>query len=424
MARTKRNTKVDTRTARAKLAPRREPYWTVVSEGCAVGYRKGKTGSWVARWRDPDGRQHYTSLGAADDSMDADAVTILTAGQAQEQARGWFADQVRAHVAGIGSTGPYTVADALDDYMQWFRAHRKSVRDTERAINAHIRPALGAVEVKDLTTKQVRDWHAALAAAPARVRSAPGEEQAYRSSSDARARKSTANRVLTVLKAALNHAWSEGKVASDDAWRRVRPYREADAVRLRYLSRDEWRRLVNACEPDLRRLVTGALLTGARYGELAAMTVGDWTPDAGTVLVYEAKSGKPRHVVLTDEGRACFDSVTAGRPSSERIFTKADGAAWGRSHQTRPLRLACERARIDPPASFHTLRHTYASHMVMAGVPLPVVSNNLGHADTRMTEKHYAHLAPSYLADAIRGRGARFDLAPDEAVVPLRARNG
>ena len=74
----------------------------------------------------------------------------------------------------------------------------------------------------------------------------------------------------------------------------------------------------------------------------------------------------------------------------------------GKAHQQRPLKEACAQAKIKPAASFHVLRHTYGSQLVMAGVPLPVVSQNMGHADTRMTIKHYAHLAPSYIADAIR----------------------
>jgi len=57
---------------------------------------------------------------------------------------------------------------------------------------------------------------------------------------------------------------------------------------------------------------------------------------------------------------------------------------------------ACRTANITPAAGFHIIRHTSASHWAMAGVPLNVVAHNLGHADTRMTEKHYAHLAPSY----------------------------
>ena len=63
---------------------------------------------------------------------------------------------------------------------------------------------------------------------------------------------------------------------------------------------------------------------------------------------------------------------------------------------------ACERAKIKPAVSFHVLRHTHGSTLAMRGVPMGVIAEQLGHADTRMTEKHYAHLAPSYVADTIR----------------------
>lgn len=64
MARTVRNPKIDTRSARAKLPLRAEPYWTVISEGCALGYRRGaKGGTWVARFRGETGKQHYGALG-------------------------------------------------------------------------------------------------------------------------------------------------------------------------------------------------------------------------------------------------------------------------------------------------------------------------------------------------------------------------
>jgi integrase len=209
------------------------------------------------------------------------------------------------------------------------------------------------------------------------------------------------NRILTVLKAALNHAWREGRVVSDDAWRRVTPFREADAARVRYLDRDECRRLVNASPAPLRTIVRGALLSGARYSELARMRVADFHHDSGTLLVRTSKAGKVRHIELTAEGLAFFRGSAAGRSGSELLFHR-QGAAWGKSHQTRPLAEACCAAKISPSASFHTLRHTYASLMVMDAVPLMVVARNLGHADTRMVEKHYGHLATSYVRKAIR----------------------
>ena len=92
------------------------------------------------------------------------------------------------------------------------------------------------------------------------------------------------------------------------------------------------------------------------------------------------------------------------------ILRKRDGDRWGRSNQFRPINEACERARIEPAANFHALRHTYASHAVMNGAPLLVIAKNLGHSDTRMVEKHYGHLADSYIADAIRKAAPRFGI--------------
>ncbi len=131
------------------------------------------------------------------------------------------------------------------------------------------------------------------------------------------------------------------------------------------------------------------------------MRVGDFNPDAVTVFVAQSKSGKARHVVLTDEGQRFFSALVVGRPSDALMLVKADGTAWGASHQIRPMEEACKIAKI-AKAGFHALRHTAASHNVMNGVPLPVVAQNLGHADSSMTEKHYAHLAPNYVAETIR----------------------
>jgi integrase len=161
-------------------------------------------------------------------------------------------------------------------------------------------------------------------------------------------------------------------------------------------------RLLNACPPDLRRLVHAALLTGCRYGELGRLEVGDLNPEAGTLHIREAKGGRPRHVPLDDEALAFLRSLASGRRPGERLLLRADGRAWAMSHQLRPVAEASAAARLDPAASFHALRHTWASHRVMAGAPLVVVAQVLGHADTRMVEKHYGHLAPSFVRDVIR----------------------
>jgi hypothetical protein len=76
---------------------------------------------------------------------------------------------------------------------------------------------------------------------------------------------------LTILKAALNEAYRERLIPINDAWQRVKAFRKVDSARIRYLTDDEARRLVNACPGDFRALVVGGMMTGCRYGELPAL---------------------------------------------------------------------------------------------------------------------------------------------------------
>ena len=227
-----------------------------------------------------------------------------------------------------------------------------------------------------------------------------------------------------MLKAALNRAYYAGRVPSDAAWRKVKPFRAADAPVIRYLSADEARRLVNACDADFRSLVQAALLTGCRYSELINLTCADFNRDSDTLTLRQTKGGRSHHVVLTPEGCDLFTAWTAGRAQSERIFLRADGKPWSASSQQRPLAEAVNRAKISPAPSFHILRHTHASTLAMRGVPMGVIAAQLGHQDTRMTEKHYAHLAPSYIADTIRAHFPTLGISGESNVTPIRKRSG
>lgn len=428
MARTVRNPKIDTRSARAKLPKRREPYWTVISAGHALGYRHGaKGGTWIAKFRGEDGKRHIEALGAADDASDANGLDVFSFAQAQQRARAWFEGKAREEAGDFMPLDrPYTVADALADYRaDYQRRGGKAGYRLDASAAAWITPELGSVPLAKLTKARIVGWHQKVAETPARLRTKPGAAQKYRETDTGaeavRRRRSTANRVLTILKATLNHAHREGRCASDDAWRTVRAFREADAARLRYLSDDEARRLINACPVDFRALVTAALLTGCRYGELTAMTVEDFNSDAGTVRVRTSKSGKPRHVVLTEEGRDFMAGIAAGKLGSAHLFLSANGKPWAKSEQQRPLAAACVAARIEPAVNFHGLRHTYASRLAMRGVPLAVIAAQLGHSDTRMVEKHYGHMSPSYLADAIRQGFPTLGILKPPKVVPIAA---
>jgi integrase len=365
---------------------------------------------------DVERRRHAEArLGTADDNRDADGADALDFGQAQRK----LLDKARQQV--LHSSGQlYTVANAVHDYVDWQRSHRKSAADTESKLKTYVLPKLGEKLIADLKSTDFDSWLAEALKRRRKARKAPKKKKATDSDASPppppaaptpeevaerqRRRKATLNRVINSLKACLNHAHAAGKVPSREAWARLKKFRSADSARLRWLTVDEARRLQNGSAPGLRPLVTAGLLTGCRAGELLAMRAGDFDSRSKTVLVADSKAGKPRRVPLTADGVVLFEGLTAGKLDSEPIFKRPDGSAWYRMAMLRAMSNACKRAKISPPATFHTLRHTFASHLVQKGVPLMFVASALGHSDTRMVEKHYGHLSQSAVADMIRDK--------------------
>ncbi len=392
-----------------------------IDRGAHLGYRRGANGgTWVARFRGPDGIYTTKAIGKADDALDPDGGTVLDFYQAVAHTKEWCRQQAAPKASSDAQS--YTVADACRDYLEWFAAHRKSLRRVRNMIDSDILPYLGDEKLANLTPGIIGSWHRKIALSPAKIRTPMGKPQRYRDDTDnpdaPRRRKITANRILAVVKAALNHAYREGKAQSDEAWKRVEPFHNVIRARVRYLERAEALRLLNACRPDFRQLVQGALLTGLRYGEIVRLRVQDYIEDSGTILIEDSKTGKPRHVVLTDEGCEFFAQITAGLSGTTTMFPKQNGKPWGRAEQHRPLAHACRKVRLTG-VTFYALRHTYASWAAMAGVPLPVVAAQLGHRDTRMVEKHYAHLGASYVAETIRANLPRLGVTKKSNVATI-----
>jgi integrase len=416
MAKRVRDADLETRAARTKLKARGKPYYKVIGPGLHVGYRKGKrAGMWVVRRYAGAASYVVETIAEADDYADADGTQVLSFWQAQDHAR------KKAGAPGRTS-GPYKVKDAVVDYLAELEG-RASYTDTSRRLEAYAIPILGDKHVDKLAAESLRNWHRELARAPRRIRTKRGAEQRTRAVNlqdpeIGRRRKVSANRILGLLKAALNHAFREGKAATDSEWRRVKPFKDVNRSRSDYLTLAQARRLINAADAEFRLLARAALETGARYGELSRLRVEDYNPDSGTLHIRLSKSGNRRHVVLTEDGQAFFAQLVAGHAGSELMLRRE----WKPSEQLRPMRSACQRAKIDPPMGFHQLRHTWASHAVMGGMPLPAVAKNLGHVDTRMVERHYGHLAPSYVADAVRKHAPRFGVQEASNVKAIEAK--
>lgn len=417
MAQRQRRSKIDTPTARGNLPISKKPVYKSLETGVFIGYRRGKSERrWVARiYVEAEKKYVVRAIGHADDPDAPHGPQAMAYAEARDAVLA-VAGQLRSNAI----TGPFTVADALDFYMDNFEG--KSVVATRSRADSIIKPALGYIAVAKLTDDDVRDWHEQRGRSAARLRTSKTAEKANERPADTdeaiRRRRSTANRDLTVLKAALNYAVEKKRYRGATPWREVKPFKNVDAAKFRFLTDAEQQRLVNAAAPSIRPLIQAALLTAGRYSELARLQMQDYDPEAGTVLFRETKSGVDRHVYLETEGVRLFEQNTAGKKPTDLIFPRPDGDRWMPSQQARPIAAACKKANV-PACGFHDLRRSYGARLARRGVPMAVIAKALGHADERITQKHYAHLSKSYLADTIREHVAGLGIVAESNLAVL-----
>ena len=409
-----RRSSLASKTSRASLPSDDHPEWEVISPGVRLGYRRGRGsygrgGTWLAASRSGSGKRQQLRLGRADDTAPADGKLILSHEQAKDAARAW----AKALKTGSDAAQALTVNAALDRYFEARSAEgMKTVEDAKTRAAFHIRPKLGNMLVTHLTIDKVRSWRDSMVSERKGLRTARFANKAnfvlvdLSDPETIRRRRDTANRTLTTLKAALNWAFNNRLVVDDTAWRLVKAYRGTAAARVRFLAPDEQKRLVAASNGAIRDLVSAALVTGARFSELARLQIADYDAANQSIFIAVSKSGKPRHIPLPAGGANLFQRLTSERKGHEPLLRQDNGRPWQTSTYNRPWKELLHRAKLSE-VTLHELRHTYASTMVRGGAPLMIVAQALGHSDTRMVEKHYAHLAPSYVADTIRR------LAPD-----------
>jgi integrase len=372
------------------------PHWRRLEPGLALGYYKppgGAPGSWWARRR-VDGRYRKERFALADDASSANGVDVLDYSQAQRR----LLSEDRA-AAEKGTPGAFTVGDALDYWWADYESRTRSpvaVSEQTHKVRA-VRQALGATKVAALTGDAIKTWLAGIVRKGRTVRAKGGKRKELTAPAkvDAREvkrrRQATANRRLSVLKAALNQAWKAGKVRCEPVWQRVDPFKNADQARARYLTHGEATRLLNAATPAFRPLVHAAILTGCRWGELREMRCQQFDRESATVLVLHTKAGKDRRVPLTSEGVAFFNQLTSGRDAAALMFPHKDGEARAPQDQKRPMALACKAAAITPAA------HVRITPRARACLP---------HGDRRRNgAQRYAHDRASLCAPIPRLRG-------------------
>ncbi|MBT9165313.1 MAG: putative defective protein IntQ [candidate division WS2 bacterium] len=210
----------------------------------------------------------------------------------------------------------------------------------------------------------------------------------------------TINRHIATLKHMLNKAvdWS---LVEEETLKRIRKVKllPENNRRLRYLSKEECQALINACDNHLKPIVITALNTGMRKGEILSLKWDNVDLKHGFILLDMTKNGERREMPINRALKALFlDKSLIRRLDVPYVFYDS---ATGKPYQDikRSFHTALRKAGIKD-FKFHDLRHTFASHLIMAGVDITTVSRLLGHKSLTMTLR-YSHLAPSHMAKAV-----------------------
>lgn len=282
-----------------------------------------------------------------------------------------------------------------DTYLRQKAAEgKRSIRNDRMAV-ARFHEAFGReIPLRDLMAARIQDYAAG--------RLTTTSERLGRPVTPA-----SVNRELSILRGLLRVAHERGDL---DRVPKIRFGREPEG-RLRFLTEAEATRLLGACRapkrleqsPYLPAIVTVALNTGMRKGEILGLAWERVDFARGVLLLERTKSGKRREVPMNRAVDDALATIHAQQASEDRrdpiglVFRRAGGRAWG--NVRRAFLGAVEAAKLDD-FRFHDLRHTFASWLVMRGRPLKEVQELLGHRTLAMTVR-YAHLSPDRLRDAV-----------------------
>lgn len=217
--------------------------------------------------------------------------------------------------------------------------------------------------------------------------------------------QSTVNRYCSTMSHAFSWAMKERQWVNDNPFFKIANLKEPEGV-IRFLSDEERAALLEAAEaksPDLHAIIVLALSTGARRNEILGLKWSEVDLKAGLLTFPRTKNGSVRRVPVTGKALELLKGIAAAR-----MLKDSTGLVFpGKTEKTKGKPLAIEnifRAALKDAAienfRFHDLRHSAASYLVMAGVPMPTVAEILGHRDLKMTQR-YSHLSRAHVSEAV-----------------------
>lgn len=326
-------------------------------------YKRGKV--WWVRYTGLDGKQKRESS----NSEDFKVAKLLLAERYKTIEQGQEPEVKRIP--------NYLFKELADKYIDWIKGRQRSAK-IKGYIIGQLKTLYADIPLKRFNTAMVDQLQTDLI------------NKNYKPASN--------NKITNILKHMLSKAVEWEMVDADvlKRIRKVKPLRD-DNRRLRYLSNDDIQGLLKHCHGHLLPIVITALNTGMRRGEILSLKWENVDMVHGFIHLEQTKNGDRRDIPINDTLKSTLKALTRRLDSPYVFYANKTGKPY--RDVKKAFQNALTKAKIQD-FHFHDLRHTFASHCVMAGIDITTVSRLLGHKSLTMTLR-YSHLAPSHMVNAV-----------------------
>lgn len=274
-----------------------------------------------------------------------------------------------------------------ETYLPHCDRKKSRVRE-EQLYNVWLKPVIGT-----LPFKQISEIHL---------------ERIKKNMLDVERAKRTVNYALALVRQVFNLAKDREIFTGKNPVNRKKLMLKEENERIRYLTHEEANMLFDEIKKmsiDVYRMCVLSYHTGLRASEIFNLVWSDVSERNSEIFVKDTKSKHDRFVPMTSTIKKMFTTMEKGK-GDELVFPGRKGNVMGQISKT--FNKAVKTTKLNEGTTdrrkkvvFHSLRHSFASHLVIKGVPLITVGRLLGHSTMKMTER-YSHLSPKTFSDAVK----------------------
>jgi len=381
-------------------------------------YRRKDSKQWWMSFT-VNGRQYSKSTGTADKQTAQKIYDIVKA----KIALGQWAPELQ-------EKKPYTFTELVDKFREWAKGRMRSYDKDRKYVVNLLLEKFKDLYLDDFTAHTIEKLQSEFLE--------KGYSVAY------------INKITGLLKSMFSKA-VDWDMVDEGILKKIRKAKQlkGENKRLRYLTKAECEALIDACDPHLKPIVITALNTGMRKSEILNLKWKNVDLQNGFILLDKTKNDERREIPINETLRAVLKTIPRRLDIPYVFYNPKTGKPYHKDLK-RSFKTALKRTKVLKCSEctyqeafkqnkdtcpvcnskmilqkgiedfrFHDLRHTFASHLVMAGVDLTTVKELLGHKDIKMTLR-YAHLAPSHKTEAIQ----KFDAYLNKKIPHLKVQTG